>query len=399
MKIKKVVLAYSGGLDTSVIIKWLIENYRYDVIAVVVDVGQNDNMNALHKKAISSGAKKAYIIDAKKEFVEDYLWKAVQAHAIYEGRYLLATSLARPLIAKKIVDVAVREKADAVCHGATGKGNDQVRFELTFKALMPEIQIIAPWREWELQSRTDEIAYAQKHGIPIPVTKDKPYSSDANIWHISYEGGILEDPWNKPSENMFELTQSPEKAPSAGVELEIYFEKGIPKRINGNTFDGISLITYLNRVAGKHAVGRVDMVENRLVGMKSRGVYESPAATVLYAAHLDLESLVLDKDTQHLKTKLSLRYSELIYNGLWFSPEREALDSFFAKTQVNVTGSVKLKLYKGNVIILGRKSPHSLYWEELATFEEDALYNQKDAEGFINLFGLPLKVKALKEKQ
>ncbi len=398
MKIRKVVLAYSGGLDTSVIITWLKEHYRCEVVACCVDVGQADDMKLLKKKALQSGASKVYIINAKKEFVEKYLWKALQAHAIYEGKYLLATSLARPLIAQKIIDIAKKEKAQAVAHGATGKGNDQVRFELTFKALMPEIKIIAPWREWDLKSRQDEIEYAEKHGIPVPVTQEKPYSSDGNIWHISYEGGILENPWKEAQEDMFELTLSPEKAPNKSEIITLYFEQGIPGKINGKEYDSVDLVMHLNQIAGKHGIGRVDMVENRLVGMKSRGVYESPAATVLYAAHQDLESLVLDRDTQHLKSKLALRYSELIYYGQWFCPEREALDAFFKKTQEQVTGTVRLKLYKGNVIILGRKSPYSLYWEELATFEKDRLFNQKDAGGFINLFGLPLKVRAIKQE-
>lgn len=399
MSTNKVVLAYSGGLDTTVIVQWLIERYGCEVIAAIVDVGQKDNMALIKKKAMKSGASKAYVIHAQKEFVTEYCWKALQAHAVYEGKYLLGTSLARPLIAEKVIAIARREKADAVAHGATGKGNDQVRFELTFMALMPGIKVIAPWREWELRSREDEIAYAMQRGIPVPVTKKKPYSSDANIWHISYEGGILEDPWNEPREDMFELTRSPEKAPAKGVVIEISFTKGIPTKLNGKKTDPVSLVNRLNTIAGTHGIGRVDIVENRLVGMKSRGVYESPAATVLYAAHRELESLVLDRDTQHLKTQLAQRYSTLVYNGLWFSLERETLQAFFDKTQRDVTGTVKLKLYKGNVIVLGRRSPYSLYWEELATFEKDELYNQKDAEGFINLYGLPLKVRALKGRQ
>ncbi|MBD3271278.1 MAG: argininosuccinate synthase [Elusimicrobia bacterium] len=395
----KIVVAYSGGLDTSVIVTWLKEQYAAQVIAAVVDVGQGDDMQAVKSKALASGASKVYIINSQKKFVEEYLWKALKAHAVYEGKYLLATSLARPLIAKEIVRIAKKEHADAVAHGATGKGNDQVRFELTFKALMPELKIIAPWREWDLASRADEIAYAKEHGIPVPVTKEKPYSSDANLWHVSYEGGILEDPSKPPDESMFTLTKSLEQARSKPQIIEIGFSHGIPVSLNRKKMNSVLLIKRLNAIAGTHGIGRVDIVENRLVGIKSRGVYESPAATVLYAAHRELESLVLDRDTAYRKQLLSLRYSTLIYNGLWFTEEREALDAFFNVTQKNVTGTVKLKLYKGNVVVMGRQSPYSLYDMDLATFEEDSLYNQQDAEGFINLYGLPIKVRALKQKQ
>jgi len=392
---QRVVVAYSGGLDTSVMLRWIRDRYRCDVIACCVDVGQAEDYDKLKKRALNTGASKAYVIDARKEFVTDYLWKALQARALYEGRYLLGTSLARPIIAEKIVEIAKKEKADAVSHGATGKGNDQVRFELTFKALAPELKILAPWREWEFKGREDEIRYAQKHRIPVPVTKSKPYSSDANIWHISYEGGVLEDPNHPYLEDMFEMTVSPEKAPAKGEEIEITFERGAPVAVNGKRLGPVALVQDLNKRAGRHGVGRVDIVENRLVGIKSRGVYESPAATVLYAAHLELETLVLDRETFHAKQLIAPKYGEMVYNGLWQAPHKKALDAFIAETQKRVTGKVRLKLYKGNIIVRGRTSPYSLYWEKLATFEGEDIYNQKDAEGFINLFGLPLKVQAL----
>jgi len=392
----KIVVAYSGGLDTSVILRWLKEKYKAEVIAVAVDVGQGEELKPLKKRALATGASKSYIIDARREFVEDYIFPVLKAGAVYEGKYLLATSIARPLIAKKIVDVALAEKADAVSHGATGKGNDQVRFELTFKALAPGLKIIAPWREWELKSREDEIAYARKYKIPVPVTKEKPYSSDANIWHISYEGGILEDPWNEPDDGMFKMTVSPERAPSKPEYLEIGFECGAPVSVNGKKLPPVSLVNTLNKIGGRHGIGRVDLVENRLVGIKSRGVYESPAASLLYAAHSDIESLTLDRDTLHYKEIVSHRYAELVYNGQWFTPLKAALDAFVDETQKNVTGVSRLKLYKGNIITAGRKSPrNSLYWQKLATFGKEDIYNQRDAEGFINLFGLPLKVRAL----
>jgi len=398
MAIKKIVVAYSGGLDTSVILRWLKEKYHAEVIACAVDVGPGKELKPLKAKALRTGASKAYIVDAKKEFVMDYIFPAIKAEALYEGRYLLGTSLARPIIAQKIIEIAKKEKADAVCHGATGKGNDQVRFELTFKALMPEVKIIAPWREWDIRSREDAMDYAKKYNIPVPVTKAKPYSSDANLWHISYEGGILEDPANEYDESMFQLTVSPQNAPNKPAYVSIDFVKGIPVAVNGKKLGPVALIDKLNKMAGANGIGRVDIVENRLVGIKSRGVYEAPAATLLYAAHRELESLALDRETLHYKELIAPKYAELVYNGQWFVPLREAFDAFINETQKNVTGRVKLKLYKGNIITASRTSPKSLYWEKLATFGKEEIYNQKDAEGFINLFGLPLKVKAILEK-
>jgi argininosuccinate synthase len=396
--IKKVVVAYSGGLDTSVILRWVKERYQCEVIACAVDVGQASETKGLKQKALSTGASKAYLVDARREFVTEYIWPALQAQAIYEGRYLLGTSLARPIIAKKVIEIAKKEAADAVCHGATGKGNDQVRFELTFKALMPNVKVIAPWREWDMKSREDEINYANQHHIPVPVTKSKPYSSDRNLWHMSFEGGILEDPNTPPRPDMFVLTRAPEKAPGKPEIVSIDFEKGVPVRVNGKKLDPVGLVETLNTIGGRHGIGRVDMVENRLVGMKSRGVYECPGATLLYAAHRELESLVLDRDTFHAKLLIAPKMGELIYNGLWFTPLREALSAFVTKTQQSVTGSVRLKLFKGQLSIDGRTSPHSLYWEELATFGADGIYNQRDAEGFINLYGLPIKVQALLQR-
>lgn len=398
-EIKKIVVAYSGGLDTSVILRWLKEKYGAEIVAVAIDVGQGKELSGLKAKALRTGADKAYVIDARKEFVEDYIFPSIKAGAIYEGKYLLGTSLARPVIAKKIVDIAKKEKADAVAHGATGKGNDQVRFELTFKALMPELKIIAPWREWDMKSREDEIDYAKEHGIPVPVTKAKPYSSDANLLHISYEGGVLENLENEYDESMFQMTVSPEKAPNRAAYVTIKFNKGIPVALNGKKCGGVELFEKLNRIAGANGIGRADVVENRLVGMKSRGVYETPAGTVLHFAHGELESLTLDRETLHYKRLVSEKYAELAYYGLWFTPQKEALDAFVDETQKRVTGEIKLKLYKGNMIVSSRKSPHSLYWEKLATFGEEEIYNQKDAEGFINLFGLPVKVKAILDKK
>ncbi|NQT29216.1 MAG: argininosuccinate synthase [Candidatus Saganbacteria bacterium] len=392
--IKKVVLAYSGGLDTSVMIPWLKENYGCEVIAFAADLGQAEELKGLKEKAKKTGASKIYIEDLKDEFAKDFLFPMLKSGAIYEGQYLLGTSVARPLIAKKQVEIAKREKADAVAHGATGKGNDQVRFELTYKALGPDLKIVAPWREWDLAGRKEEIAYARARKIPVPVSKNKPYSSDRNLWHISYEGGVLENPWFEPREDMFLLTVSPEKAPSKPVYLEIGFKKGEPISVNGKRLKPVALIEYLNKIGGKHGVGRTDIVENRLVGIKSRGVYETPAGTILYLAHQAIESLTLDRDTLHYKQLIAQRYAELIYNGQWFTPLKEALDAFVNKTQSNVTGTVRLKLYKGNCIIVGRKAPKSLYHPKLATFEKEEIYNQKDAEGFINLFGLPIKVQA-----
>lgn len=398
-KIKKIVVAYSGGLDTSVILKWLKEKYHAEIIACAIDVGQGEEIKPLKQKALKTGADKAYVIDAKREFVTHYIYPAMKAGAIYEGKYLLGTSLARPIIAKKIVDIARKEKADAVAHGATGKGNDQVRFELTFKALMPELKIIAPWREWELKSREDEIEYARMHNIPVPVTKKKPYSSDANLLHISYEGGILENPNSEYDESMFQLTVSPMKAPNKAAYVTIEFDKGIPVKLNGKKIGPVEFFEKLNRIAGANGIGRVDVVENRLVGMKSRGVYETPAGTVMFFALKELESLVLDRDTLHYKEVIAPKYAEMAYYGLWFTPLKEALDAFVNQIYKRVSGVVKLKLYKGNIIVAGRKSQNSLYWEKLATFEKDDIYNQKDAEGFINLFGLPLKVKAIIDKK
>ncbi len=397
-KAKKVVLAYSGGLDTSIIIPWLKENYGCEVIAYAADVGQGEELEPLHEKAIKTGASKLYIEDLKEEFVKDFVFPMLKSGAFYEGKYLMGTSVARPVIAKRHVEIAIKEGADAVAHGATGKGNDQVRFELTFKALKPDLKIIAPWREWTIKSRDEAIDYAEQRGIPVPVTKSKPYSMDRNLWHISYEGGILEDPWSEYPEDMFLYTVSPEKAPDQAEILTIDFEKGIPVAINGQGYDPVALIFKLNEIGGKHGVGRVDIVENRLVGMKSRGVYETPGGTILYEAHHALETITLDRDTLHYKQMMSGRYSELVYNGQWFTPLKKAMDAFIDTTQERVTGSVKVKLYKGTAQTVGRKSPFSLYQEKLATFGADQVYNQKDAEGFINLFGLPLKVQATLEQ-
>jgi argininosuccinate synthase len=396
--IKKVVVAYSGGLDTSIILSWVKENYECEVVACCVDVGQGKELVGLNEKAKKTGASKSYIIDAKNEFVINYIYPAIKANALYESKYYLGTSLARPIIAEKIVDIVKKEKADAVCHGATGKGNDQVRFELAFKSLIPNIKIIAPWREWNIKSREDAVDYAKKRDIPVPVTKAKPYSSDANLWHISYEGGVLEDLENEYDESMFKMTVSPEKAPGKPTYLTIAFEHGIPVSIDGNKFATVKLITELNKIAGANGIGRTDIVENRLVGMKSRGVYESPAAVVLYAAHKELESISIDRDTLHFKQVLAHKYAEIVYYGLWFSPLREALDAFINETQKYVTGSIKLKLYKGNIITVARRAKYSLYSEKLATFEKDEIYNHKDAEGFINLWGLPMKVQAMLRK-
>ncbi|WP_003544632.1 argininosuccinate synthase [Desulfotomaculum nigrificans] len=395
----KVVLAYSGGLDTSIIIAWLKENYGYDVIALTADLGQGEELAPLEEKAIKSGASKIYIEDLRKEFVEDYIFPTLKAGAIYEGKYLLGTSFARPLIAKKLVEIAEKEGAVAVAHGATGKGNDQVRFELGVKALAPHLKVIAPWREWDIRSREDAIDYAEARGIPVPVTKKSIYSRDRNIWHISHEGGELESPANPASYDMLVLTTPPEKAPDQPTYVEIGFEKGIPVSLNGEKMDGVSLLEKLNAIGGANGIGIVDMVENRLVGMKSRGVYETPGGTILVYAHHELELLTLDRATMHYKEQVALRYAELVYDGVWFAPLREALDAFVDSTQRTVTGNVRLKLYKGNIMPAGVTSPYSLYDEELSTFGRDEVYNQADAEGFINLFGLPLKVRALMEKK
>ncbi len=397
--VKKVVVAYSGGLDTSIILSWIKENYKCEVIACCVDVGQGKELKGLNEKAKRTGASKSYIIDAKKEFVTDYIYPAVKADALYENKYYLGTSLARPVIAEKIAEIVKKENADAVCHGSTGKGNDQVRFELAFKALIPNVKIIAPWREWNIKSREDAIDYAKKRGIPVPVTKAKPYSSDANLWHVSYEGGILEEMDTEYDESMFQMTVSPMKAPNKPTYVTIAFEKGIPVSVNGKKMDPVALVSKLNEIAGSNGIGRTDMIENRLVGMKSRGVYEAPAAALLYSAHQELETLALDRDTLHYKQELSHKFAELAYYGQWFSPLMEALNAFVDDTQKYVTGSIKLKLYKGNIIPAAREAKYSLYWEKLATFGEDDIYNQKDAEGFINLFGLPTKVQAIMRKK
>nr|WP_207636670.1 argininosuccinate synthase [Desulfurispora thermophila] len=398
-KMAKVVLAYSGGLDTSIIIPWLKENYGYEVIAMVADLGQGEELAPLEEKAIKSGASKIYIQDVKKEFVTDYIFPTLRAGAIYEGKYLLGTSMARPLIAKQLVEVARREGAEAVAHGATGKGNDQVRFELGVKALAPDLKIIAPWREWNIRSREDAIDYAQERGIPVPVTKARPYSMDRNLWHLSHEGGDLEDPGKEMPDDVLLLTVPPEKAPDRPTYVEIGFQAGTPVSVNGEELGPVELVQKLNEIGGANGIGVVDMVENRLVGMKSRGVYETPGGTILWTAHRELESITLDRITMHFKQLVAARYAELVYDGVWFSPLREALDAFVDVTQRTVTGSVRLKLYKGNCTPAGLTSPYSLYNQELATFGRDEIYSQKDAEGFINLFGLPLKVRALMEQK
>lgn len=390
----KVILAYSGGLDTSIIIPWLKENYDYEVIAVAVDVGQGKELNGLKEKALASGADKVYIEDVRQEFVESYLFPMLKSGARYEGKYLMGT-LSRPLIAKKLAEVAKKERAIAIVHGATGKGNDQVRFELALKSLAPEIAIIAPWRIWDIKSRDEAIQYAHDRGIPITATKEKPYSEDRNIWYMSHEGGTLESPQNEAPEDLYEIVTSPEKARDQAEYLSIDFEKGLPVAVNHKKMNSIELLEYLNVIGARNGIGIVDIVENRLVGMKSRGVYECPGGEILYQAHTILESLCLDRDTSHFKSKMSIDYAGLIYDGKWFTPLRESMASFFDKTQETVTGTVKLKLYKGNCIPAGVYSPYSLHDEELSTFGEDGVYNQKDAQGFINLFGLPFKVKAL----
>ena len=396
--IKKVVLAYSGGLDTSIIIPWLKENYNNcEVIAVSADVGQGTELDGLEEKALKTGASKLYIEDLKEEFIQEYVYPTVQAGAVYENKYLLGTSFARPIIAKRIVEIAKAEGADAICHGCTGKGNDQVRFELTIKAFAPEMAIIAPWREWSIKSREEEIEYAEAHNIPLKINRETNYSKDKNIWHLSHEGLDLEDPANEPQYNhpgFLELGVSPEQAPDEPTYVTIHFEKGKPTAINGKEMNGVEVVTTLNELGGKNGVGLADIVENRLVGMKSRGVYETPGGAILYHAHNKLEELCLDRDTFHYKQQIGLKFAELVYYGQWFTPLREALSAFVDSTQQTVTGDVKLKLYKGNIIDAGVTSPYSLYDPEIATFDEDEVYNQADANGFINLFGLPIKVYA-----
>ena len=402
-KIKKIVLAYSGGLDTSIIIPWLKENYEgCEIIAVSGDVGQGTELDGLEEKAIATGASKLYIEDLKEEFITDYIYPTLKAGAVYEGEYLLGTSFARPIIAKRIVEIAKKEGADAICHGCTGKGNDQVRFELTIKAFAPEMEIIAPWRIWDIKSRDEEIDYAIAHNIPLKISRETNYSKDKNLWHLSHEGLDLEDPANEPmyeKEGFLEMGLSPMQAPDTPTYVTIDFEKGIPVAVDGEKLSPVAILEKLNKLGGDNGIGLVDIVENRLVGMKSRGVYETPGGTILYKAHKVLETLTLDRDTMHYKELIAAKYADLVYFGQWFTPLREALDAFVDSTQQTVTGTVKLKLYKGNMINAGVTSPYSLYDEEIATFAEDEVYNQADADGFINLFGLPLKVKAMLDQK
>lgn len=397
-EINKIVLAYSGGLDTSVILTWLKETYGCPVVAYAGDVGQGEELDGVREKALKTGADEVIIEDLKEEFVRDFVWPALRANAIYESTYLLGTSLARPVIARGQVEAAKRTGADAVCHGATGKGNDQVRFELAYMALEPGIKIIAPWRIWQFRGREDLMEYARTRSIPVPVTKDKPYSSDRNLLHISFEGGILEDTWSEPLEEMFVLSVSPERAPDQATYIEIEFKEGNPVAVNGETFSPASLLAYLNELGGKNGIGRVDMVENRYVGMKSRGVYETPGGTILRVAHMAMESITVDREVMHIRDGLVPRYAEMIYYGYWFSPEREMLQAMIDETQKNVSGVVRLKLYKGNCIVVGRKSDSSLYDPDFATFEGDEVYHQKDAEGFIRLSGLRLKIARMLEQ-
>ena len=398
--IKKAVLAYSGGLDTSVLICWLKENYGCEVIAVSGNVGQDAELVGLEERALSTGASKCYVEDLRDEFVEDYIFPTMQAGAAYEGTYLLGTAFARPLIAKRLVEIALAEGADAIVHGCTGKGNDQVRFELTIKALAPHLKIIAPWRFWEMKSRDDEIAYAEAHNIPIKINRETNYSKDMNLWHLSHEGLDLEDPANEPKyDEILEMGVTPEKAPDKPTYLTIHFEKGVPTAIDGKAMGAKEIVYYLNKVGGDNGIGIIDIVENRLVGMKSRGVYETPGGTILYFAHQMLENLTIDRETAHYKQLVAVKFSELVYNGYWFTPLRAALSSFVSTTQETVTGDVKLKLYKGNLTVASLESPFSLYSEAFATFDEDEVYKQSDSEGFVNLFGLPLLVRALAEEE
>ena len=394
-KIKKVVLAYSGGLDTSVILKWLIETYDCEVITFSADIGQEEELDQVKEKALKTGASKVYIDDLKEVFVKDYVFPVFRANAIYEGKYLLGTSLARPLIAKRQMEIARLEGADAVSHGATGKGNDQVRFELSYFAMDPQIRIIAPWREWNLTSRTALMNFAEKHGIPVPTTPTKPYSTDRNLLHISYEGGILEDPWKTPDEDMFILSVSPRNAPDKPEIIDITFENGNPTAINGESLTPAKLLKSLNMLGGRHGIGRADIVENRFVGMKSRGVYETPGGTILRVAHMAMESITMDREVMHLRDSIIPKYSELIYYGFWFTPEMKLLQDMIDKTQVNISGIVRLELYKGNCTVLGRKSDKSIYSVDFATFEDDNVFSQKDAEGFIRLNALRLRIQKL----
>ena len=397
---KKVVLAYSGGLDTSVIIPWLKEHYNCEVIAVAADVGQGSELDGLREKAVKTGASKIYIEDLTETFVDEFIVPTLKAGAVYEGKYLLGTSFARPIIAKRLVEIAKKEGADAIAHGCTGKGNDQVRFELTIKAFAPNMDIIAPWRFWELNSREKEIAYAEAHDIPLKISRETNYSKDKNLWHLSHEGLDLEDPANEPDyDKILEMGVSPEKAPDAPTYVTVSFEKGVPVAVDGQKMTAAEIVKKLKDLGGKNGIGIVDMVDNRLVGMKSRGVYETPGGTILYAAHQSLEEITLDKETQHYKMQMAVKFSEIVYNGQWYTPLREAMSAFVDKTQETVTGDVKLKLYKGNIINAGMTSPHSLYSEEIATFGEDHVYDQADSAGFINLFGLPIKVKALLDEK
>ncbi|HLE44154.1 MAG TPA: argininosuccinate synthase [Methylomirabilota bacterium] len=394
----KIVLAYSGGLDTSVILRWLIETYGAEVVAFTADLGQGEELIPVREKALKTGASRVHVTDLREEFVRDFVFPVLRANAVYESGYLLGTSFARPLIARGQVEVARAEGADAVAHGATGKGNDQVRFELTYAALAPELGVVAPWREWDLRSRSDMMAYAERHGIPVPTTPERPYSMDRNLFHISYEGGILEDPWAEPPEKMFLLTVSPEQAPDVPIYVEVEFEAGTPVGVDGRRLGPAALLERVNRVGGENGVGRADLVENRYVGMKSRGVYETPGGTILHVAHRALESLTLDRELLHLRDSLVPRYAEMVYYGYWYAPEREALQRFMDEAQQDVTGTVRLKLYKGNVTVAGRRSPRSLYRQDIATFEADSVYRQKDAEGFIRLNALRLRIRALRDR-
>jgi len=395
---KRIVLAYSGGLDTSVILRWLIERYRCEVVAFCADLGQGEELITVRDKAMRTGAGAVHIVDLREEFVRDFIFPMLRANAVYEGAYLLGTSIARPLIARAQVEIAGKEGADAVAHGATGKGNDQVRFELTYAALAPQLRVIAPWREWELNSRASLIEFARRHDIPVPATVERPYSTDRNLFHTSYEGGILEDPWAEPPAKIFQLTNDPEAAPDVPLALEIAFERGDPVAVDGERLGGVALLTRLNRLGGEHGIGRVDLVENRFVGMKSRGVYETPGGTILHVARRALESLTLDREVLHLRDSLVPRYAEMIYYGFWFAPERQLLQSLMDECAREVTGSVRLKLYKGTVAVTGRRSPRSLYRTDFATFEADTVYRQRDAEGFINLNALRLKIRALRDR-